>query len=80
MNFNFKIGDLVKVSREAVESNGANLDMDYDELYLIAKQRDIGEPAYTVRGVETNSKVYMSGDTEYHFIDEELVLVCSYHE
>ena len=77
MNFEFNIGDTVNVSKEALNNNNANLDMDYDGVFVVTKQLDIGEPAYNLRNVNTGDKVYIREDTEYNFIDEELVMVIS---
>ena len=77
MNFEFNLGDTVNVSKEALNNNNANLDMDYDGVFVVTKQLDIGEPAYNLRNVNTEDKVYIREDAEYNFIDEELVMVIS---
>ena len=77
MHFEFNIGDTVNVSKEALNNNNANLDMDYDGVFVVTKRLDIGEPAYNLRNVNTGDKVYIREDVEYNFIDEELVMVIS---
>ena len=76
-DFNLKLQDLVTINLEQVKANGFNPIVNPDELFIISRQYDIGEPAYNVRSEDTGARIYLSEDKEYAFVDEELTLVAS---
>ena len=55
----FSIGDIVSISKEEVESNGANLDIDFNNgLFEVISRLNIGDPAYNLRIVRKLNNHY----------------------
>ena len=71
----YKIGNKVVINKLATEENGAKLECDFNELFEITKVLNIGEIAFNLRGLSSGNKVLIREDSEYSFIEDELIVV-----
>ena len=71
-----KINDIVKIHKQAMIDNGASkIKINFDEKYIVIKEKNIGEPAYNLKNINTEKKVFIIKKEEYNFVEDELIRI-----